>query len=293
MRTTWIRTIAAASLAVGGFACGGGDDDTAVPTADELVDRAVTAEDLGSDWASPPGSAPEIVTDDTRDDLATLDLCPDAPKSDQKRAAELEWQVASGAGFVGATDSDIAGAFAPALTGVLLADDPDAVTDTFEMLRDGMTSCVPGEMFLPDGGDFTVTALDVSAVGDDRFGVWYQQTDQPDGSDRWDIRHVLVRDGSVLMWLSEIEINPTSDTIVDQPSFDAAVMAAAARLRGEAPDVTAPELANPASEYCVEQGGEVDIVDEVDGQVGYCELPDGRRIEEWELYRSQTTTTEP
>ena len=47
-----------------------------------------------------------------------------------------------------------------------------------------------------------------------------------------------------------------------------------------------PGLANPASVYCVEQGGEVDIVDETDGQVGYCNLPDGTRVEEWELYRS-------
>jgi putative hemolysin len=43
----------------------------------------------------------------------------------------------------------------------------------------------------------------------------------------------------------------------------------------------------------VEQGGQVDIVDAEGGQVGYCELPDGRRIEEWEFYRSQTATTEP
>jgi len=49
-------------------------------------------------------------------------------------------------------------------------------------------------------------------------------------------------------------------------------------------------IANPASEYCVEQGGEVDIVDEAGGQVGYCNLPDGTRIEEWEFFRSSTET---
>jgi putative hemolysin len=53
------------------------------------------------------------------------------------------------------------------------------------------------------------------------------------------------------------------------------------------------QLVNPASVYCVEQGGRVDIADEAGGQVGYCELPDGRRIEEWEYYRSPTTTSEP
>ena len=58
-------------------------------------------------------------------------------------------------------------------------------------------------------------------------------------------------------------------------------------------DDESPGLANPASVYCVEQGGEVEIVDEADGQVGYCNLPDGRRIEEWEFYEAQTGGTQP
>lgn len=53
----------------------------------------------------------------------------------------------------------------------------------------------------------------------------------------------------------------------------------------EAPDDPSDQEANPASEFCVEQGGEVDIVDEADGQVGYCVLPDGSRVEEWEYFR--------
>jgi len=72
--------------------------------------------------------------------------------------------------------------------------------------------------------------------------------------------------------------------------------AAAALLVGcgggtDTPATTEPGLANPASVYCVEQGGQVDIVDEALGQVGYCVLPDGRRVEEWEFYRTQTRPT--
>jgi hypothetical protein len=52
-------------------------------------------------------------------------------------------------------------------------------------------------------------------------------------------------------------------------------------------------IANPASEFCVEQGGTVEIVDEADGQVGYCNLPDGTRIEEWEYFEQETGATEP
>ena len=59
----------------------------------------------------------------------------------------------------------------------------------------------------------------------------------------------------------------------------------------EPSDTTAPAgLANPASVFCVDQGGTVEIVDEADGQVGYCILPDGTRIEEWEYFRSQSPT---
>lgn len=61
----------------------------------------------------------------------------------------------------------------------------------------------------------------------------------------------------------------------------------------ETPPETTVRIANPASVYCEEQDGTVEIVDETDGQVGYCVLPDGTRIEEWEFFRSSTSTTVP
>lgn len=50
-------------------------------------------------------------------------------------------------------------------------------------------------------------------------------------------------------------------------------------------DTTVVQIANPASVYCEEQGGTVEMVEEAAGTVGYCNLPDGTRIEEWEHYR--------
>jgi putative hemolysin len=44
-------------------------------------------------------------------------------------------------------------------------------------------------------------------------------------------------------------------------------------------------IANPASEYCIAQGGKLIIKNEKNGQVGYCNLPNGDEIEEWEYYR--------
>lgn len=50
-------------------------------------------------------------------------------------------------------------------------------------------------------------------------------------------------------------------------------------------DETPVGIPNPASVFCEEQGGTLELVDEADGTVGYCNLPDGTRIEEWEYYR--------
>lgn len=46
-------------------------------------------------------------------------------------------------------------------------------------------------------------------------------------------------------------------------------------------------MANPASRYCAEKGGRLEIRAEDAGQAGYCHLPDGTTLEEWELYRGK------
>lgn len=44
-------------------------------------------------------------------------------------------------------------------------------------------------------------------------------------------------------------------------------------------------MANPASRYCVEQGGRSEIRREPQGEAGYCHLPDGRVVDEWQFFR--------
>ncbi len=46
-------------------------------------------------------------------------------------------------------------------------------------------------------------------------------------------------------------------------------------------------LANPASVYCEEQGGTLEIRDEAGGQVGYCVFDDGSECEEWAYFRGE------
>jgi putative hemolysin len=48
-------------------------------------------------------------------------------------------------------------------------------------------------------------------------------------------------------------------------------------------------LPNPASVFCEEQGGTVEIRDESGGQVGFCVFPDGNECEEWAFYRGECT----
>ena len=51
---------------------------------------------------------------------------------------------------------------------------------------------------------------------------------------------------------------------------------------------TKPGLANPASVYCEEQGGTVEIWEDAEGnQTGFCLFPDGSECEEWAYYRGE------
>ena len=64
---------------------------------------------------------------------------------------------------------------------------------------------------------------------------------------------------------------------------------------GDDHDKPAPGIANPASVYCVQQGGTVEIERDQDGnERGICVLADGSRIDEWEYYRQsgQPPTTD-
>lgn len=47
------------------------------------------------------------------------------------------------------------------------------------------------------------------------------------------------------------------------------------------------EAANPASVYCVEQGGILEIREGGAGQYGVCVMPDGAECDEWEFFRTK------
>jgi len=62
------------------------------------------------------------------------------------------------------------------------------------------------------------------------------------------------------------------------------VLALAACTEAAPPADKPVGMANPASAYCVAQGGEVLLRDTAAGGDATCKLPDGRKVGEWEYF---------
>ena len=64
------------------------------------------------------------------------------------------------------------------------------------------------------------------------------------------------------------------------------------------PDLTQAEtrrigMANPASLYCQQRGGTLEMRHTAQGVTGWCHLPDGTVVEEWSLFRSSHPAPTP
>ena len=55
----------------------------------------------------------------------------------------------------------------------------------------------------------------------------------------------------------------------------------------EPTDTDESGLANPASVYCEEQGGTVDLREGAEGTYGVCVFPDGSECDEWAFFRGE------
>lgn len=70
----------------------------------------------------------------------------------------------------------------------------------------------------------------------------------------------------------------------------ALLMAACSSTPAPLPTAAAP---NPASAYCAEKGGTLDIRRETNGEVGYCKFADGSDCEEWAYFRNECKPKTP
>ncbi|OQS34150.1 MULTISPECIES: putative hemolysin [Chromobacterium] len=67
----------------------------------------------------------------------------------------------------------------------------------------------------------------------------------------------------------------------------AALLSLSACSQTKAPERPAVGMANPASVYCVEKGGKLLPQKDAQGnEYSLCQLPDGRTVEEWTLFRA-------
>ncbi len=74
----------------------------------------------------------------------------------------------------------------------------------------------------------------------------------------------------------------------------AIALAIASCSNGDEPEDTSAGVPNPASVYCEEQGGTVDIrTDNGGGQYGVCVFADGTEVEEWAYFRGEAEPALP
>lgn len=71
-----------------------------------------------------------------------------------------------------------------------------------------------------------------------------------------------------------------------RPLFLALPILAAACTGQPAPRTPGIGMPNPASAHCVSLGGTLEIRRSPAGDTGHCHLPDGRVVEEWQLFRA-------
>lgn len=283
-----LRTGLAALLGLAGVLAGCGDDGatpgttpattvsvetTASPSLAQLNAMLLDTSDVGAAWRAGPAITDADLTD------ATQMPCPDT-----------------------AINPTIAGRLTP-ITGVqfepvdqssrhlieyALTGEPARLDADLQVLFEAMDACASTTPTTIGTGSLTVEPLSLPELGDQRGAYTLIGVESPGAT--WYVRNAEVRLGSIAIeiGLTEILQTPDDEPSVTDAEFVLLVQNAVAKLDG-----TDAGLPNPASAYCVEQGGDVDIVDEAGGQVGYCELPDGRRIEEWEFFRSQSAPSEP
>ena len=76
---------------------------------------------------------------------------------------------------------------------------------------------------------------------------------------------------------------PPTDIPADEP-FDSPLPTVAPEQETFGSPIGLP---NPASQFCEDQGYELEMREEVGGTTGYCIFPDGTECEEWAFYRGE------
>jgi hypothetical protein len=204
------RTVAIALLAALTLAGCGGSKKTPTdsgPSARELAASLVEAGDLGAGWTvfTPPAGygSVGVVTDKNKGLVPRTEFCSKASSASQKAAKALAWEAFTQHHY--ATGSDRHLVFVQEF---LLSDSAAVVRRTFDLLAAGGKACEGDRSVTADGETVTQGPLDLPALGQDRTGFRDLITEPGDNPTVWDLRSVLVRDGTVLIGITIAEIVP-------------------------------------------------------------------------------------
>lgn len=184
-----------------------------VRTSDELAATLLSVDDLDGEWTIDTGPQDGalletgVVTEEGRDLLPTIDLCPDASQPAQDAAEKLSWQAyrqlerAEDDPIDPPTDREGHMEF---VQQYLMSDDPDVLSVMFDDLADGFVDCL-GEMPAGEEGPGITTEVDIEPVGDQRIAV-LATVEEAGGEGTWHVYSTLVRSGSVFMSLVVVDI---------------------------------------------------------------------------------------
>ena len=217
MRNTWLRGLAVAGLIMGGVACGDGDDEVVVPTAEDLAEDLIDVNTFDGDWTVnvPPDvddAESGIVTDEMREMLPSLDLCDEATDESRSAADSVEWMAFR------QIDLQVDDPIEPPddrsgnmvfVQEFLTAGEPDEIEELFELLRDGTEACL-GEIPAGEEGPGVSEEIELPDIGDDRFGALSVFTEADDWAE-WRIHGGLIRDDAVLAMITIIDIRADAE----------------------------------------------------------------------------------
>lgn len=217
-------------------ACSG---DRSIPSARELSEALVTADDLEGEWAFNPGpqggeaaiDPSGILTDEQRDLLPSFELCDRASDEAKKIASTMRPLVFRQLDL--AEEDEIDPPFDRTghmifLQEFLYTDASYRLESSFESLRDGMTACF-GEMPAGEEGPGFVEALTLPDIGDDRFGA-LMKIEEAGGWAEWHIQEALVRDGATFMKFVMVDIRAGVEPYFSADDFAGIVQTAVNKL---------------------------------------------------------------
>lgn len=216
-----------------------GNDEEAIPSAEQLSAMLISPDDLDGEWSifnGPQGGdqmvdPSGILTDEQQELVPSFDLCERASDEAKQVAEDLRPLVFRQMDL--AIDDEIDPPFDRSghmifMQEFLFAGDADDIARDFRIVRDGMIECF-GEMPAGEEGPGFAEELTVPELGDDRIGVLIT-VEEAGGWAEWRIQEILMHDGPVLMKFVVVDIRAGTEPYFTAEEFGDIARTAAEKM---------------------------------------------------------------